>query len=244
MVAALVRPEPATESAGPGHRRLRLVLTGGALLAGVDLGHPHLGRGEWGDARGFRWCSPPRSSGWSDRNLGGNASLRFQPGHVGSLSLCLLPVAVPLRSSSGSCGGLFLPPGRRVAGFCAGGPHALFSFMLAEPLAARSAATEAGLLYSTEPVFCFHGGVVSPGHHFAMVRHRLPNERVAWNLIVGGGLSWPPTCGLRLGPIPKIPAATRWPADACSGCVVGSGFQRAGDRDLAGVRHRQYPIQA
>ena len=175
-----------------------LVLTGGALLAGVDLGHPHLGRGEWETLAGSVVFTAQIL--WLERSeFRGNHVQRFSLVMFGILSLCLLPVALATARSASDLATAYssLPAAVLLAVLV--GPCTLFSFMLANRWQPEVPATEAGLLYSTEPVFTSMVALFLPALISRGSGIDYPNERVTWNLVVGGGLVLVANLWLQLG---------------------------------------------
>ncbi|MBL9176264.1 MAG: DMT family transporter [Verrucomicrobiales bacterium] len=184
-----------------------LVLAGGAFLAGVDVGHPHLGRGEWETLAGsvvftaqILWLERPE--------FRGNNVLRFSLVMFGILSLCLLPVSLATVRNPADLVAAYgsLPAAGLLAVLV--GPCTLFSFMLANRWQPEVPATEAGLLYSTEPVFTAMVALFLPAMISEWSGIAYANERVTWNLIVGGGLVLAANLWLQLGHHSEDSAAT------------------------------------
>mgnify|MGYP003383419300 CR=1 FL=1 len=107
------------------------------------------------------------------------------------------------------------------------GPCPLFSFLLANRWQPEVPATEAGLLYSTEPVFTALLALVLPALISRISGIQYPNEQLSWNLLVGGGLVLAANLWLQLGHYGTESTAA---ALANEIPVGGSGANR--DRDL------------
>lgn len=164
-----------------------MVLMGGALLAGVDWGRPHLGRGEWETlAASVAFTAQIL---WLDRRkFRGNNVIRFSVVMFATLTLCTLPVALMTVHRFDHLVLAYSSPSAIALLAVLVGPCTLVSFVLANRWQPEVPATEAGLLYSTEPVFTAALALVLPEVISRMSGITYPNELLTWNLVVGGGL--------------------------------------------------------
>lgn len=164
-----------------------LVLTGGALLAGVEWGRPHLGRGEWETLAGSLVFTAQIL--WLERReFRGNHVLRFSLIMFAILALSTLPVALLTVRAWGDLGLAFSSPPAIGLLAVLVGPCTLVCFLLANRWQPEVPATEAGLLYSTEPVFTSMMALFLPALISQWSGIDYPNERLTWNLLLGGGL--------------------------------------------------------
>jgi len=164
-----------------------MVLLGGAILAGVDFQSLRLGRGEWETLAGsvlftgqILWLERPEF-----RN---NDVSRFSLIMFVSIAFTSLPTAwftatdsadlIRAYSSPAALGLLAL-----LILLCT-----LVSFLLANRWQPEIPATEAGLLYSTEPVFTAAVSLVLPSLISQWCAISYPNEKLSANLLIGGGL--------------------------------------------------------
>jgi drug/metabolite transporter (DMT)-like permease len=76
----------------------------------------------------------------------------------------------------------------------------LFTFPLANHWQPKVSATQAGLLYCTEPVFTSVVTLFFPGVISRHVGIQYPDEHLTWNLIAGGGLILGANVWLQLRP--------------------------------------------
>lgn len=164
-----------------------LVLMGGAILAGVDWGKPRLGRGEWETLAGSVVFTAQIL--WLDRReFRGNNVLRFSTVMFAVLTLCTVPVALATVHQFGDLAVAYASPSAIALIAVLVGPCTLVSFVLANRWQPEVPATEAGLLYSTEPVFTAALALVLPEVISKASSITYPNERLSWNLLIGGGL--------------------------------------------------------
>jgi len=183
-----------------------LVLLGGAVLSGVSWERPALGRGEWETLAGsvaftgqILWLERPE--------FRGNDVLRFSAVMFAVLALCTLPLALATAQRPSDLATVFASPAAMgligvLVVFCT-----LVAFLLANRWQPEVPATEAGLLYSTEPVFTAALALVLPGWISRGAGIEYPNERLTWNLVIGGGLVLAANAWLQLGHISRDPAA-------------------------------------
>ena len=164
-----------------------LVLIGAALLAGVDWHHFALGRGEWENLAGSVLFAGQIL--WLERkDFAGNDVRRFTLVMFVVMVLTSLPLALATAAKPSD---LF----QAYASVPALGLLALLvvvctliSFLLANRWQPEVPATEAGLLYCTEPVFTSLVTLFLPQIISRFSGIDYPNERLTWNLLVGGGV--------------------------------------------------------
>jgi hypothetical protein len=162
-----------------------LVGLGAALLAGVSPDHLHLGRGEWETLAGsvlfagqILWLERPR--------FAGNDSIRATTVMFGAMALTAWPLAFALARH----------PGDLVKAVQSSEIVTLFALLLfgctlaTFPLAnhwqPKVSATQAGLLYCTEPVFTSLVCLFVPGWISRSTGLTYPDESVHLRLILGG----------------------------------------------------------
>ncbi len=205
-----------------------MVLLGGAVLAGVDLRHLHLGRGEWETLAGSVFFAAQIL--WLERPVfRGNNVLRFTLVMFAIMALLTLPLAFLTADTPADLFQAFATPAAGVLMMILVVVCTLVTFLLANRWQPEVSATEAGLLYSTEPVFAaglvlFIPGLISP---WAGIEY--PNERLTQNLLVGGGLILAANAALqihtaRTSPPPAPPAAE--PDPSSTPVLLGTGAQR------------------
>ena len=162
-----------------------LVGLGAALLAGVSLDHLHLGRGELETLAGsvlfagqILWLERPQFSG--------NDSLRSSTVMFGAMALTAWPLAFALARqpqdivkavSSSEIASLFA----LLLFGCT-----LVTFPLANHWQPKLSATQAGLLYCTEPVFTSVVCLFVPGWISSTTGLSYPNESLHLRLVLGG----------------------------------------------------------
>ena len=164
-----------------------LVLLGGAILAGVDLRHLHLGRGEWETLAGsvmftgqILWLERPE--------FRGNDVFRFSWVMFVTLALITFPIAALTAQDLSDVWHAFRSPSAVGLLAVLVLPCTLVAFLLANRWQPEVPATEAGLLYSTEPVFTSAVSLVIPAWISIWTGVNYPNERLTANLLIGGGL--------------------------------------------------------
>lgn len=164
-----------------------LVLVGAALLAGVDWHHFELGRGEWENLAGSVLFAGQIL--WLERkDFAGNDVKRF------SLVMFIVNVltCLPLALATAAKPADLL---RTYASAPAFGLLALLvvvctliSFLLANRWQPEVPATEAGLLYCTEPVFTSAVTLFLPQMISRFSGIEYANELLTWNLLLGGSV--------------------------------------------------------
>jgi drug/metabolite transporter (DMT)-like permease len=179
-----------------------LVLAGAAILNDVGSVGFRLGRGELENLLGSVFFAAQIL--WLERR-------EFSGNHVGRFSLVMFltmaaicgPLALVLAdhpraviTAYSSAPALILMAGLTV--FCT-----LLTFLLANRWQPEVPATEAGLLYCTEPVFTFGVALFLPGLIARWTGIEYANEVLSWNLLAGGGLILAANVWMQLQPAPK-----------------------------------------
>jgi len=182
-----------------------LVLAGGAVLARLDLHDLKLGRGELETLAAsvffmgqILWLERKEFSGnrvlpvtlimfGAEAAVAAVLMLGTAPAHVDLLPLW----------SSGSWLGFTL----LLTALCT-----LGSFTLMNTFQPRMTATEAGLLYCSEPVFTSLMALFLPAWFAAWGAFHYANETLTANLLLGGGLITAANVLIQLGPVPPDPA--------------------------------------
>lgn len=164
-----------------------LAVVGAAVLVGLSWNDLRLGRGEWETllssvffAAQIFWVEDPR--------FAGNHTLRWSGVMFGVMGITSLPLALftaPRASDIVTLFGTTSALGL-IAILIFG--CTLVSFLLMNRWQRELPATEAGLLYCTEPVFTSLVCLVFPGWIARMTGLPYSNEVLSWNLVAGGGL--------------------------------------------------------
>lgn len=164
-----------------------MVLLGGAILAGVSWGNLRLGRGEWETLAGSVVFAAQIL--WLERPVyRGNDVYRFSTVMFATMAALTLPVAAFSARNVQDLAVAFRSPAAMtllvvLVVFCT-----LVTFLLANRWQPEVPATEAGLLYSTEPMFTAAVSLVVPGWISQFAGIHYPNERLTANLLVRGGM--------------------------------------------------------
>jgi len=174
----------------PGMRELvatLLVLTGGAMLSGVRLDHLRLGRGEWETILAaflftFQILLLEEPKYAASRGM----AVTFVM-FVG-ITAMFVPITLLLAKQPLDClhAGASLPACGLIlvlALFCS-----VAAYLLMNIWQPRVPATEAGLIYTTEPVFTAIYVLFVPGLLGAWIHHIYPNETLSSSLLGGGAL--------------------------------------------------------
>jgi drug/metabolite transporter (DMT)-like permease len=184
-----------------------LVLAGVAVLARLDWRDLRLGRGELETLVGSVFFMGQIL--WLERReFAGNRALPVTVIMFGVLALLAGLMAVGLA-----------PPGVNMLGLWTSGPWVgltllltvlctLGSFTIMNVWQPRMTATEAGLLYCSEPVFTSVMALFLPAWFAAWAAIHYANETMGGNLLVGGGLITAANILIQLRPLPD---ATRGP---------------------------------
>jgi drug/metabolite transporter (DMT)-like permease len=164
-----------------------MVLLGGAILAGVSWGQLRLGRGEWETLAGSIVFAAQIL--WLERPVyRGNDVYRFSAVMFATIAALCLPVAALSAQSPLDLAVAFRSPAAITLLGVLIVLCTLITFLLANRWQPEVPATEAGLLYATEPVFTAAVSLVVPGWITQFAGIHYPNERLTANLLVGGGM--------------------------------------------------------
>jgi drug/metabolite transporter (DMT)-like permease len=162
-----------------------LVMAGCALLSGVNLGTLRLGRGEWETILGALLFTGQilclERAEFQDNDSRRSATVMFA---VKGAVLSAFVIA----GGSGTVASVYSSPGVLVltailAVFCT-----VYSYTTMTHWQPRVTATQAGLIYATEPVFASAWALFLPGWFSGFAGISYANERLSWQLFGGGGL--------------------------------------------------------
>jgi drug/metabolite transporter (DMT)-like permease len=174
----------------PGSRILfcsGMVIAGVAVLAGLDVRHLHLGRGESETLLGslmftgqILWLERPRFSG--------NRVRHFSLVMFATMALVALPVALATARGARDWMTVFTSPAilsltAVLVVFCT-----LAAFLLMNRWQPSLPAAEAGLIYTTEPLFASALALFLPAYLSACLHVHYQNEQLTASLLFGGGL--------------------------------------------------------
>jgi drug/metabolite transporter (DMT)-like permease len=162
-----------------------LVMAGCAVLSGVEFGKIHLGRGEWETILGVALFTGQilclervRFHGNDSRR---SATVMFTVkgavlsafviagGSAGAARICASPAVLVLTTL--------------LAVVCT-----VYSYTTMTHWQPRVTATQAGLIYATEPVFASAWALFLPGWFSGFAGIAYANEHLSWQLFAGGGL--------------------------------------------------------
>ncbi len=164
-----------------------LVIAGVAILARVDWKTLTLGRGEWETLIGsviftgqILWLDRPSFA----RNRVNHFTLIMFVG----MALISLPVGLLTMQTRRDWWVAYSAPSvfgliAILVVFCT-----LMAFVMMNYWQRHVPVTEAGLVYTAEPVFASLFALFLPAWFSALAGLDYPNEKVTWNLVVGGGL--------------------------------------------------------
>lgn len=164
-----------------------IAMGGAALLAGLDQTGLHLGRGEWETLGGSVLMAGQIL--WLERPVyHGNDSRRATTVMFAVMALTTWPLAFATAPRAADILAAYRSPGALgllalLTILCT-----LVTFPLATHWQPKITATEAGLLYCTEPVFTTLVAFFLPGLISRLTGINYPNEAVTWNLLAGGAL--------------------------------------------------------
>lgn len=163
-----------------------LVIVGAGILAKVDLRAVHLGRGELMVLLGSVFFTAQIL--WLERpEFAGNDVFRFSFVMFAVIALLALPLAGSLAQTAAAMGAFLTGPALGLLTALVLG-CTLLTFLLANRWQPEVPATEAGLLYCTEPVFAMAVTLFVPAWITGWSGIAYANETVTWNLLLGGGL--------------------------------------------------------
>lgn len=164
-----------------------LAIAGAALLNKVGHESFRLGRGEIENLLGSMFFAAQIL--WLERaEFAANSVLRFSFVMFTTMAACAMPVAFALADRPEALVKAFSEPlpltiVAALTVFCT-----LVTFLLANRWQREVPATEAGLLYCTEPVFATVVTLFLPQMMSQWGQIDYPNEQLTWNLLLGGGL--------------------------------------------------------
>ncbi len=164
-----------------------LALAGAAILSGIRHGGLALGRGEWETLAGSVLFAGQIL--WLERPVfHGNDSRRATVVMFFVMSISALPMALITAPRAGDVLSAYRSP--EALGLLAllVVVCTLVTFPLANHWQPKLPATQAGLLYCTEPVFTSAVTLFVPGIISRLAGIRYPDESLTWNLLAGGGL--------------------------------------------------------
>ena len=164
-----------------------MVLLGGAILAGVSWGQLRLGRGEWETLAGSVVFAAQIL--WLERPVyRGNDVYRFSTVMFATMAVLCFPVAAVSAGKPLDLAIAFRAPAAITLMIVLVLLCTVLTFLLANRWQPEVPATEAGLLYATEPVFTAAVSLGIPGWISQFAGIQYPNERLTANLLVGGGM--------------------------------------------------------
>ena len=173
-----------------------LVLSGAMILAGIQTDSLKMGRGEWENL-----CGSTLFAGQililDHRKFAANDVRRFSGIMFVTMALTSTVVAGVGRASLSEFGRALSSPPAIGLNLILIGPCTLMTFLWANRWQREVPATEASLLYCTEPVFTSLATWFAPGWISAWSGIHYPNERLTWNLVLGGGLILSANLGLQ-----------------------------------------------
>ncbi|MEQ1852023.1 MAG: EamA family transporter [Chthoniobacteraceae bacterium] len=162
-----------------------LVMAGCAVLSGVKLGELRLGRGEWETIlsaalfTGQILCL--ERSGFHGNDSRRTATVMFAV--KGALLLAFV-----IAGGSAAVAGAYTSPGVLVLTVILAVVCTVYSYTTMTHWQPCVTATQAGLIYATEPVFASAWALFLPGWFSGFAGIAYANERLSWQLFAGGGL--------------------------------------------------------
>jgi len=162
-----------------------LVMSGCAVLSGVELGNLHLGRGEWETILGAALFTGQilclERSRFHGNDSRRSATVMF------AVKGAVLSAFVIAGGSSGAAR-VYLSPGVLVLTAILAVVCTVYSYTAMTRWQPHVTATQAGLIYATEPVFASAWALFLPGWFSTFAGIAYENERLSWQLFAGGGL--------------------------------------------------------
>jgi drug/metabolite transporter (DMT)-like permease len=162
-----------------------LVMAGCAVLSGVQLGEIRLGRGEWETILGaalftgqILCLERTRFHGNDSRR---SATVMF------AVKGALLSAFV-IAGGSGAAAHVYTSPGVILLTGILAVVCTVYSYTAMTRWQPHVTATQAGLIYATEPVFASAWALFLPGWFSTFAGLAYENERLSWQLYAGGGL--------------------------------------------------------
>lgn len=164
-----------------------LVLTGGAILSGLRPDHLKLGRGEI-ETLGAALLFTFQILALEDRRYAGNRGLSVTFVMFLGIAILLVPATVLAAPTLATC----FTAGASMQAFVLIGSLALFcsvgAYLIMNIWQPRVSATEAGLIYTTEPVFTAVFALFLPALLGEFIGSSYNNETVSKTLLIGGSL--------------------------------------------------------
>ena len=164
-----------------------LVLVGAMILAGVRPGALHMGRGEWENLLGSTLFAGQILI-LDHPTFSGNDVRRFSGVMFTTIAVVCTALALATGGSKTEFFHGLTSPAALGLNALLIGPCTLMTFLWANRWQREVPATEASLLYCTEPVFTSLVTWFVPGWLSRWSGIEYPNERLTWNLVLGGGL--------------------------------------------------------
>jgi drug/metabolite transporter (DMT)-like permease len=178
-----------------------LALLGAALLARLGSDGFRFGRGEWETLAGSVLFTGQIL--WLERPVfHGNNSMRATTVMFFVMALTTWPMALLTAPTPGATIAAYSSPSALTLLLLLTGLCTLITFPLANHWQPRITATQAGLLYCTEPVFTSFIALFFPGWISHATGIRYPNETLTFHLVSGGLLILAANAWLLLHPPP------------------------------------------
>lgn len=196
------RERPAPRVAGA----TLMVLTGGAILSGLRPGNLHLGRGEI-ETLGAAFLFTFQILALENPKHAGNRGLVVTFVMFIGIAMLLLPFTLLSAPDFTAC----ISAGASLPAFGIVGVLAVFcsvaAYLLMNIWQPRVSATEAGLIYTTEPVFTAVFVLFLPELLGAFIHGTYPNEKTTSLTVIGGGLILAANVLMQWKRTPHLPAA-------------------------------------
>ncbi len=183
-----------------------LVLTGGAILSGLRPDHLKLGRGEI-ETLGAAFLFTFQILTLENPRYQGNCGLMVTFVMFIGIAVLLLPFTLMSAPNLAAC----ISAGASLPAFGIVSLLALFcsavAYLLMNIWQPRVSATEAGLIYTTEPVFTAVFALFLPALLGAFIHESYPNESLTTQMIIGGSLVLAANMLMQWKRPPHLPAA-------------------------------------
>ncbi|MEO5917858.1 MAG: DMT family transporter [Luteolibacter sp.] len=183
-----------------------MVLTGGAILSGLRPGDLRLGRGEI-ETIGAAFLFTFQILALENPRYEGNRGLPVTFVMFLGIAVLLAPVTLISAPNLAAC----VSAGASLPAFAIIGSLALFcsvgAYLLMNIWQPRVSATEAGLIYTTEPVFTAGYVLFLPAVLGTFIHGIYPNESLSTTTILGGGLILAANILMQWKRPPHLPAA-------------------------------------
>lgn len=162
-----------------------LVMAGCAMLSGVELGTIRLGRGEWETIlaavlfTGQILCLERSRFSVNDSGRTSTVMFAVKGGLVATFVIA---------GGSGGAAHIYQSPAVLVLTTMLAVVCTVYAYYTMTHWQPRVTATQAGLIYATEPVFASAWAVFLPGWFSGFAGITYANEHLSWQLFAGGGL--------------------------------------------------------